>query len=44
MALFAFELPPVDFLYSINGVILAGDYRLYAAGDASVDGGTAADR
>ena len=23
MALFAFELPPVDFLYSINGVILA---------------------
>lgn len=23
MALFDFELPPVDFLYSINGVILA---------------------
>jgi ABC-type Fe3+ transport system permease subunit len=23
MSLFAFELPPVDFLYSIQGVILA---------------------
>jgi ABC-type sulfate transport system permease component len=23
MSLFAFELPPVDFLYSIHGVILA---------------------
>lgn len=44
MATFGFTLPPVDFLYSIWGVILAGNHRVYPAGDAPADGGAVADR
>lgn len=43
MAAFGFTLPPVDFLYSIWGVI-GGNHRVYAAGDAPADGGAVADR
>ncbi|VFS67166.1 2-aminoethylphosphonate transport system permease PhnU [Kluyvera cryocrescens] len=44
MSLFDFELPPVNFLYSMQGGDPGGDYRVYAAGDAPADGRIAANR